>query len=108
MYLRSSSKFTFNPDRPPMSFDHVLHDFRAESRSAWLGANGVFGEEPISHVRQHPITRIDDRNHDRGFRRRGLSAHGHGAACGHFGDRVVEQIKEGSIEASLVCHDQRE
>ena len=108
MYFRSSSSFTFNPDPPPMSLDHVLHDFRAESRSAWLGAYGVFGEEPISHVRRHPTTRIDDRNYDRAFRRRELSAHGHRAACGHFGDRVVDQIKEGRIEASVVCHDQWE
>ena len=42
------------------------------------------------------------------FRGRELSAYGHRAACGHFGDRVVDQIKEGRIEASLVCHNQRE
>ena len=67
MYFRSNSKFTFNPDRSPMSIDRILRDFRAETCPARLGANGAFGEEPISHVRRHPTTRVDDRNYDRAF-----------------------------------------
>src|SRR6185369_16964408 len=52
VYLRSNSKFTFNPDRSSMSINHIFHNFRTESCPAWLGAKGAFSEEPIAHVRR--------------------------------------------------------
>ncbi len=108
MYLRAGAKFAFNPDFPRMSIDYVFHDFRAESGPARLGADDAFSEEPISHVRRHPTACIDDRHHDRVFRRQELSGDGHRAAYRYFRNRIVDQIKEGAVEPSLVCHDQRE
>ena len=39
VYRRPSSQFTFNPDCPPMSIDHVFHDFRADRKSTRLNSS---------------------------------------------------------------------